>query len=284
MLYQRTSVLRRHAERPVSGRPAPLGSANRKPSSGVVDGRIPGRAGTATDVVARLADGRLHHLEIQTGPDSDMPWRMLEYYSLITRLFGEPPVQQLLYAGSDRTEFAGGIDQEALQYRYQVIHLGEVDGSTLLESDSLEDNLLAVLCRLEDSRAAVRRILSRLGGLPRRAAADAISQLVILCRLRGLPGLLLEERKHMPIPIPEDILEHPWLQELLQKRLQEVEARGEAKGEAKGEASLLRRQMERRYGELPDWALRRLESADSGTLEKWGLRLLDAASLQEVFE
>jgi len=174
------------------------------------------------DVVARLADGRLHHLEIQTGPDPDMPWRMLEYYSLITRLFGERPVQQLLSAGSDRTEFDSGIDHEALQYRYQVIHLGEMDGSTLLESDSLEDNLAAVLCRLEDSRAAVRHILSRLGGLPRRprrAAADAISQLMILCRLRGLPGLLIEERKHMPIPIPEDILEHPWLQELLQKRL-----------------------------------------------------------------
>jgi len=42
--------------------------------------------------------------------------------------------------------------------------------------------------------------------------------------------------------------------------------------------------MERRYGDLPDWALRRLESADSATLENWGLRLLDAASLPEVFE
>ena len=235
------------------------------------------------DLVARLADGRLYHLEIQTGPDPDMPWRMLEYYFLIARQFGQPPLQQLLYAGSERNVFAAGIHEENLQYRYRVIDLGELDGRPLVESDSLEDNLLAVLCRREDARAAVRRVVSRLASLPRRAAADAISQLMILCRLRGLPGLLMEERKHMPIPIPEDILDHPWLRDLVEKREREGEARGEARGEASGQAALLRRLLERRFGPLPEWALQRLETADSSRLETWGLRLLDAASLEEVF-
>lgn len=53
-------------------------------------------------------------------------------------------------------------------------------------------------------------------------------------------------------------------------------------GRRAGEATLLLRQLERRFGPLPDWARDRIASADTGTLEEWGLRLLDAGSLEAV--
>ena len=31
------------------------------------------------DLVTRLTDGRLYHLELESRPDADMPWGMLEY-------------------------------------------------------------------------------------------------------------------------------------------------------------------------------------------------------------
>jgi hypothetical protein len=43
------------------------------------------------------------------------------------------------------------------------------------------------------------------------------------------------------------------------------------------------RQLERRFGALPDWARDRVLAADTDMMEEWGLRVLDAASLDEVF-
>ena len=46
---------------------------------------------------------------------------------------------------------------------------------------------------------------------------------------------------------------------------------------------MLARQLERRFGAVPNWARERMASADIASLEDWGLRLLDAASIEEVF-
>ena len=84
----------------------------------------------------------------------------------------------------------------------------------------------------------------------------------------------------MLIPIDSDILDHPWLRGLVLER----ERQGEAKGEARGEARMLWTLLERRFGSLPEWALRRLEAADTAALENWGVRLIEAASLEEVLQ
>jgi flagellar biosynthesis/type III secretory pathway protein FliH len=67
-----------------------------------------------------------------------------------------------------------------------------------------------------------------------------------------------------------------------QKGRQEGRQEGEQKGRQEGEAALLRRQLERRFGALPDWARDRIAAADSAALEEWGLRVLDAGSLDDV--
>jgi predicted transposase YdaD len=69
-----------------------------------------------------------------------------------------------------------------------------------------------------------------------------------------------------------------WLQEGLQKGLQE----GRQEGRQEGEAALLLRQLERRFGALPEPVRARVLAADTTVLEEWGLRILDAASLDEI--
>jgi hypothetical protein len=68
------------------------------------------------------------------------------------------------------------------------------------------------------------------------------------------------------------------LLEMRQQRLLEAEQRGEEKGEA----TLLLRQLERRFGALPDWARDRVRVADTVAMEAWALRVLDAVSLEDV--
>ena len=72
--------------------------------------------------------------------------------------------------------------------------------------------------------------------------------------------------------------------ELKQTRFyQEVFAEGRIEGEARGEARLLRKQLSRRFGKLPEWAEAKLAAADSAQLEMWGERVLEARSLETVF-
>ncbi|MBF0181957.1 MAG: DUF4351 domain-containing protein [Magnetococcales bacterium] len=51
----------------------------------------------------------------------------------------------------------------------------------------------------------------------------------------------------------------------------------------KGKAETLTRQLQRRFGALPDWADEKIANATSLSLEEWSLRVLDARSLDEVF-
>ncbi len=100
------------------------------------------------------------------------------------------------------------------------------------------------------------------------------------------------------VRVPDELLEmrnmlatrvEAWQQQR-QEGEQRAEQRGEQRGEQKGrqegrqegEAALLLRQLERRFGALPDWARDRIASADTAALEDWGLRVLDAASLEDV--
>ncbi|MBF0144796.1 MAG: DUF4351 domain-containing protein [Magnetococcales bacterium] len=43
------------------------------------------------------------------------------------------------------------------------------------------------------------------------------------------------------------------------------------------------RQLQRRFGTIPDWASEKVSKADLSSLEDWSLRIFDAQSLDEVF-
>ncbi len=55
-------------------------------------------------------------------------------------------------------------------------------------------------------------------------------------------------------------------------------------GRRQGEVRLLNRQLEHRYGDVPDWAMSLLEEAGPEQLERWGERILDTNRLEDVFD
>ena len=227
------------------------------------------------DLVLKLANTSLCHLELQSSNDREMPWRMLEYFGLLMRQYGQVPLQVVLYVGAAPLTMPSEIDLPGLHFQYRVVDLREMDPAPLLDSPSLEDNLVAILCRLEEPRGAVRRILARLKPLPPKAARDALAKLMILSKLRGLWALVNEEQG-MPIPISSDILDDPFFGDLVHQRVRQAEARGEA--------VLLRGLLEHKFGSLPEWARLKLAAAGTTELEAWGLRMLDARCLEEVFQ
>src|SRR5262245_19963959 len=230
------------------------------------------------DLVVRLTDGRLYHLELQSTNDPAMPWRMLEYFGLLCQYYGQPPLQQVLYVGEALLTMPARLEYPTLAFQYELIDIRTLDGATLLASPSLEAKLLALLCRLPNPRGAVQRLLARIASLVGTARADALAKLVILAGLRRLHPLVREEMQQMPITI--NIQENPFLQEIFEEGKQE----GRQEGRKEEAAVLLGRLLERRFGPLPPWAQQQLAAADLASLETWGLRLLAATSLEEVLQ
>ncbi len=84
------------------------------------------------------------------------------------------------------------------------------------------------------------------------------------------------------MPILIDIMEHKVLGREFRRGQAEGEAKGEAKGIQKGELLILRRQIVKLFGVLPDWAEESLSGRSAAELESLGERLLDARSLEDL--
>ncbi|MBF0426574.1 MAG: hypothetical protein HQL66_12235 [Magnetococcales bacterium] len=219
------------------------------------------------DLVVRLADESIFHLEFQSGHDPDMAWRMLEYFLLIRGRYPTARiVQQVLYVGTGTPAFLTEIEEIDLKFRYTVRDIREIDCQRMLESPCLEESLLAVLCRLQDDRRTLRVLLARIAVLEPKAKADALEKLVILAGLRRLEITVKEEVKEMAITV--DVMENEFLRDIF----------------IRGEATLLMRLLRQRFGSLPGWVDERVRAANAATIETWGDRILTAPSLREVFE
>src|SRR6266545_1982366 len=76
-----------------------LESLTKAPVREWINVEIPSARMNRLDLVAWLTDGRLYHLELQSGNDPEMAQRMLDYYLLLWKRYGVVPVQQLVYVG-----------------------------------------------------------------------------------------------------------------------------------------------------------------------------------------
>lgn len=47
---------------------------------------------------------------------------------------------------------------------------------------------------------------------------------------------------------------------------------------------VLKKQITKRFGDLPEWAADRLDRADVDTLERWSGQFLEAEQLENVFD
>src|ERR1700720_295271 len=64
-----------------------------------LDVELPKVRNPRVDLLGETADGSLVHVELQSGNDATMPLRMAEYCLGVFRLFGQFPLQVLLYVG-----------------------------------------------------------------------------------------------------------------------------------------------------------------------------------------
>jgi hypothetical protein len=244
------------------------------------------------DLVYRLPDGSIHQFELQSDNDADMDYRMLEYYPHLCRLFGCPPKQWVIYLGAKPLKMKGRIVHPDLRYQYTVVDIEDFDAEVLLESDSIADNLLAVLCKNGTSPGTVRRILRRIAPLPVKQREDRFTQLLILSGLRKAEAVVFKEEKKMSLEL--NVMENSFLRGLYLEGEKKGEKKGEKlgvkrgvklgekRGEKRGKAAMLRAMLEYRFGKLPKWAAARLDAADNATLDRWAKKFSNAEKLEDV--
>ncbi|MGH8559926.1 MAG: hypothetical protein ACRESZ_21235, partial [Methylococcales bacterium] len=155
------------------------------------------------DLVARVttAGGEtfILHIEIQNDNQAKIPLRMLRYLSDILLAHPKFEVRQyLVYIGKKRLRMAAGLNRARLNYSYEIIDMHRVDCNALLNHDSPDAWLLAVLCDFKGCaprdivHSILGRMMERLNDQPPRLR-EYVSMLEILASNRDLDINISEE-------------------------------------------------------------------------------------------
>jgi hypothetical protein len=254
---------------------------------------LPAVRNRRVDLLGEAGDGRLIHIELQSTNETGMALRMLEYCAAVCRQFGRFPAQIVLYVGEASMRMPGTLKGPGLAFDCKMVDIRELDGERLLQSDRIEDNVIAVLAKVNNQRDAVKRILRRIAEGDPAERAGALSGLLILAGLRRLAAEVIEQEASQ-MPILDDIIDHPVLgprirraeekalERGLRQGLEQGLEQGREEGRHHGELAVLLRQVEKRFGSVPPQLRDRLEKMAASEVEAVALRLLDARSIDEL--
>jgi len=156
------------------------------------------------DVVAKVKQSQAEfilHIEIQNNNDGVMPLRMLRYYTDICFANPHQPVRQyLIYIGRDKLTMPCTLSDEGLAYRYTIIDMHSIDYQDLLNQNTPDAIVLAILgdFKHDSKREAVQEIVlklhQQLASQPQRFR-EYLSMLEILSENRNLKMHIKEVEK-----------------------------------------------------------------------------------------
>jgi len=230
------------------------------------------RADLVVKLRERERDPFLLHMEIQNNNDNTMPVRMMRYMTDI--LLAYPGLllrQYLIYIGAEPLRMPDRIDAPALQYRYGILDMRTVNCRHLLEKDTPDALVLAILCNFDghDPQAVVNHIYARLRSLLKdddKRFREYVGMLHVLSVNRNVSAQIKEAER--------------MLTEIDIERIPSYQL-----GMEKGEAALLIHQLGYKFGTTLSPALQlRVENADTEELTLWAQRILSAQTIEEVFQ
>ena len=158
--------------------------------------------GKRADLVARVknigGESYILHIEVQNDNRSDVPLRMLRYYTdLALEHGGEEIKQYLLYIGKAPLTMADHVQTPDWRYCYNVLDMRHLDSEHFLSSDNPDALVLAILCDPKglEANALVAHIIKklyRLHGSKLDSLRDSLIMLDILASNRDLQNIVKE--------------------------------------------------------------------------------------------
>lgn len=162
--------------------------------------------------------------------------------------------------------------------RYHLLDMGGFSGEVLARRRSLAA-LLFRLERRQEPETLAPLIDEVVGWFRRHPGYEELRRLFTELVTRSIEGVGGE------VAIPDDLMEIKTMLETLGQTWREQwKAEGRAEGRSEGVAHALLRQLERRFGPLPDQVKAQVSAADPETLERWLDRVLDAPTLGDALD
>lgn len=251
-------------------------------------------------------------LEFQSTVDPYMAVRLLSYVGLLyqdiiktKQLLGNgklPPVLPLVLYNGERAwnasrdigsliqHIPGGLEQYRPDFQYLLI-----DESCYQPENLPTSNLVSSIFQLEQSQNPedVHRVVKRLiewlkspeQTSLRRAFTVWINRVLLPVRLPGQKVPKVNELMEVETMLAERVKEwtREWKEEGIQLGIQKGLQKGRQEGRQEGLCQALKLLLVRRFGDLPQWYIRKLEQASTEQLEYWTAKIFDANSLEELF-
>jgi predicted transposase/invertase (TIGR01784 family) len=152
------------------------------------------------DVLKKVTDKNgktfVLHIEFQVKDESEMVYRMAEYYIMLLRRYRLPVQQYVIYIGAGNPAMTDHIRSEQMNFKYRLVSLSTVDYHLLLRSDKPEEKILAILADFGDSnpKQTIENIVTQVVASSKGdfARQRHLRQLRILAQLRNLHPQILK--------------------------------------------------------------------------------------------
>ena len=207
------------------------------------------------------------HIEFQTDPDPEIPFRLLDYRVRLHRLYPHKQVHQVviyLRKSSSPLVYQEVFELARTRHEFNVIRLWEVEAEELLQAPGLWP--FAVLGQGVNREAVLRDVASRIEGLSQRRVQSNLAASTAI-----LAGLILDKGLIQRI-LSEEIMRESVI-------YQEIKAEGREEGLQQGRqqegVALIWRQLNRRLGQVAPSLEAQIRQLSIEQLEELGEALLD---------
>ncbi|PSB56684.1 Rpn family recombination-promoting nuclease/putative transposase [Chamaesiphon polymorphus] len=224
----------------------------------------------ADSIILLTNESLILHLEFQTSPDPDMPFRMADYRLRAYRKFGTKPMRQIvIYLKRTQSELVYQNTFEILNTRHQFesIRLWEQPASIFLASQGLYP--FASLAQTDEPESVLRSVAARIEDI-----ATPSIQADLAATASVLAGLVLDRERVKQI-LRRDIMRESVI-------YQDILAEGEVKGKIEEARVFVIRLLTRKLGSVNSDLLVKIEALSLERLESLGEDLLDFTAIADL--
>ncbi|MDJ0621002.1 MAG: Rpn family recombination-promoting nuclease/putative transposase [Calothrix sp. MO_192.B10] len=230
------------------------------------------------------------HLEFQTQPDKDIPFRMADYRLRVYRRYPQKQMRQVviyLKPSSSLLVQQNVFAISGTRHEFEVIRLWEQPKEELLQFPGLLP--FVILSRTEDKIQTLQEIARRIENMTNRKEQSNVAAATSI-----LAGLILEKEVIRRVLREEIMRESVIYQDIVAEAIArgkaegkaegrvEGKAEGKAEGMQEGEASLVVRLLKRRIGQLDSELELCIRGLSVVKLEELGEALLDFSSRNDL--
>jgi predicted transposase/invertase (TIGR01784 family) len=244
----------------------------------------------ADSLILLEAKDLLLHLEFQTRPDPQIPFRELDYWVRGKRRFPDKKILQFviyLKETSSDLVFQNRFEDEKTKHEFEVIRLWEQPITNFLGFTGMLP--FAILVNDGDKERLLQDIAQKIDEIPEQKTRQIIGAATYV-----LAGLVLEKNIIKQILRRDLMRESVTYQEILEEGRLEGEVKGRKEGEVKGRKegeikgrkqgllTIILRQLTRKFGNLPPKLHTRIARLQIPRLESLAEAILDFESVVDL--